>query len=266
MERSPDLSEDFSGDSRSFRPNSKTGIERDRYMPIYVKSVLAAVFLISGLVAVICGLTLMGRAERKISATFLRRTHKGAGAVFLLLFLVISYFCLKYVAEAVDQLSVRAVFHGVLALALLVVLLLKLSLVQFYRQFLRYVPGLGMTVFALSFVVFSTSAGYFFLSSTDSAEAGKRSSTASIANDAQKGRMLFDNKCSFCHHADRRETKIGPGLKDILKREKLPVSGKPATPENITQQLLNPFRDMPSFKSTLSRQEIKDLLAYLSTL
>jgi len=164
-----------------------------------------------------------------------------------------------------DGMSVRAVFHGVLALALLIVLALKLSIVQFYKQFLRYVPGLGMTVFSLAFAVFFTSAGYFFLVTGEPTEAEEPTSEVSVSADAQRGGALFDSKCSFCHYADRTDSKMGPGLKGVLEGEKLPVSGKPAMPENVTQQLLNPYKNMPSFNS-LSEQEIKELVAYLQTL
>ena len=238
-------------------------------MSLYTKSIVAIFFLAAGLVAVICMLTLMGRTERKISATFLRRLHKGAGAVFAVMFLVISYFCIKYVSMMGDQLSVRAVFHGVLALALFIVLALKLSIVQFYKQFLRYVPGLGMTVFALAFVVFCTSAGYFFLKTEYiKAKSKQEISTPPQAvpgGNVKKGAALFDSKCSFCHYADKEMTKFGPGLKNVLKREKLPYSGRPANLENVRQQLRNPISAMPSFAS-LSEQEIAHLLAYLETL
>jgi len=234
-------------------------------MSLYTKSVVAIFFLVFGLIAVICMLTLMGRAERKISATFLRRLHKGAGAVFAVMFLVISYFCLHYVKMLGDDMSVRAVFHGVLALALFILLALKLSVVQFYKQFLRYVPGLGMTVFALAFAVFCTSAGYFFLVTDETTEAKEPTSEVSAPTDIERGQALFDSKCSFCHYADRIDSKMGPGLKGVLKGEKLPYSGRPANSENIRQQLRDPFKNMPSFTS-LSEQEIKDLLAYLQTL
>jgi cytochrome c2 len=215
---------------------------------------------------VICMLTLMGRAERKISATFLRRLHKITGGIFAVLYLVIGYFCLHYVKMLGDGMSTRAVFHGLLALALFVVFALKLSIVQFYKQFLRYVPGLGMTVFALAFAVFFTSAGYFFLMIGQTKEAEKVISETSTPADANRGRALFDNQCSFCHYADRTDSKLGPGLKGVLMQETLPVSGRAATPENVTQQLLDPYQNMPSFRSSLSEQEIEDLLAYLKTL
>lgn len=237
-------------------------------MSFYAKSVVATFFLAVGLVAVICMLTLMGRSERKISATFLRRMHKSAGFVFTVLLLVISYFCIKYVAMMGDQLSARAIFHAVLALALFIVLALKLSIVQFYKQFLRYVPGLGMTVFALAFVVFCTSSGYFFLKTENrkakSEEISKPTKTV-LEGDVEKGAALFDSKCSFCHYADKETTKFGPGLKGVLKRQKLPYSGRPANLENIKKQLRNPISAMPSFAS-FSEQEIADLLVYLETL
>ena len=226
---------------------------------------VAVFFLLLGLVAVLCMLTLMGRAERKTGATFLRRLHKIAGAVFALMYLVISYFCLHYVEMAGEGLSTRAVFHGVLAIALFFVLALKISIVQFYKQFLRYVPGLGMTVFGLALAVFFTSAGYFFLVTGETTGAEEPVSEISEMADAQRGEMLFENQCSFCHYADKADSKLGPGLKGVLRGKTLPASGRPATAENVTQQLLNPYQSMPSFGS-LSEQEIKDLLAYLETL
>lgn len=234
-------------------------------MSLYAKSILAILFLAVGLIAVICMLTLMGRAERKIGATFLRRTHKVAGALFAVMFLVISYFCLHYVEMAGEGISTRAVFHGVLAIALFFVLALKISIVQFYKQFLRYVPGLGMTLFGLAFAVFFTSAGYFFLVTGETTGAEEPVSEVSGMSDAQKGARLFENQCSFCHYADKADSKLGPGLKGVLRAESLPASGRNATAENVTQQLLNPYQSMPSFGS-LSEQEIKDLLAYLETL
>ncbi|MGB7061688.1 MAG: cytochrome c [Candidatus Zixiibacteriota bacterium] len=227
-------------------------------MPLHTKSVVAVFFLLLGLVAIICMLTLMGKAERKIGATFLRRLHKIAGALFAVTFLVISYFCLHYVIMAGEELSTRAVFHGVLALALFFILALKISIVQFYKQFLRYVPGLGMTVFGLAFAVFFTSAGYFFLVTEKTTVAGEADSEVSGPSSVERGQGLFDKQCSFCHYADRTDSKLGPGLKGVLKGENLPASGRPATPENVTRQLLTPYQNMPSF-SSLSEQEIKDL-------
>jgi len=232
------------------------------------KSILAIFFLFAAIIAVITMLSLMGKAERKVNVQILRKMHKSSGFVFAGLLLVISYFCLKYWAMVGDQLSTRAVFHGVLSLTLIIILILKLSIVQFYKQFLRLVPVMGMIVFVLSFVVFSTSAGFFFLRTL-----GARAESSDISEPAQtppqgsaeKGAALFKSKCLSCHYADKEENKHGPGLKNILKKESLPFSKRPANVENIKKQLKTPFLVMPSFVS-LSEQEITDLIAYLKTL
>ncbi len=127
---------------------------------------------------------------------------------------------------------------------------------------------MGMIVFSLSFVVFSTSAGFFFLrilakehESPDISEPAQTPPQGS----AEKGAALFKSKCVSCHFADKEETKHGPGLQNILKKGKLPFSKRPSSIENIKKQLKTPFLTMPSFVS-LSEQEIADLIAYLKTL
>ena len=233
-----------------------------------VKSILAVFFILAALIAVICMLSLMGKAERKVSAQLLRKMHRVAGFVFTGLLLLISYFCLKYWAMVGDQISTRAVLHGVLSLALIIIFILKISIVQYYKQFLRFVPIMGMIVFVLSFTVFSTSAGFFFLrilgARAESSEISELSQTLHQGN-AEKGAALFKSKCLSCHYADKEEIKQGPGLKNILKKERLPFSKRPSSIENIKKQLKTPFLTMPSFVS-LSEQEIADLMAYLKTL
>ncbi len=48
-------------------------------------------------------------------------------------------------------------------MTLLAVLLLKFLTVKTYRQMLRYASSLGMTLFALTLVIFLITAGYFLL-------------------------------------------------------------------------------------------------------
>ena len=79
------------------------------------------------------------------------------------------------------------------------------------------------------------------------------------------GKKLFDGKCGFCHKTNSTEKTIGPGLKGIMKGDKVLVSNKPATPANIVDQLKNPYKNMPSFTS-LSEEEILNVIAYLNTL
>lgn len=237
-------------------------------MSLLAKSVLATVFLGAGLIATLLMLTLMGKSERTASPAALRRLHKLFGAIFLILLLIISFYCLHYVKIARENLSTRAVFHGVLALTLFIVLVLKIAIIQFYREFMRFVPSLGLTVFALAFLVYATSGGYYFLvagSATTVLRVEEAAPTAPSA-DVEEGGALFAQKCSFCHSADTDDERLGPGLMEVLKRETLPSSGRPATAANLREQLLNPYGNMPSFKGRLAEQEIHALLAYLASL
>ncbi len=233
-----------------------------------LKSILGSIFLLAGIASVLSMFILMGKQGLKISAVFLRRFHKITGFVFFILLLVISYFCIKYWIMAGDNISTRAVFHGVLAFVLFIVLIMKILIVQFYKQLLRFAPALGMTIFCMAFVVFSTSAGYYFLRTafvpTEPLEESI-SSPSPLQGRAEKGATIFASKCSSCHFADREEKKAGPGLKGLLDKDTLPSSRRPATIENIKQQIIRPFLAMPAF-TNLPDQDMADLLAYLKTL
>lgn len=87
---------------------------------------------------------------------------------------------------------------------------------------------------------------------------------AFAAGDAAKGKEVFD-QCSVCHNADSTDTKIGPGLKGLFKKDKL-ANGKPATEANVRTQVDEGGNGMPSYKDILSDQEKNDLIAYLKTL
>ncbi len=234
------------------------------------KSILAVFFLITALIALLSMLTMMGKTEKKIKPNTLRKMHKTSGFLFLILLLVISYFCLKYWMKVGDQASIRAVFHGVLAFALIIIFFIKVVVVQFYKHFLKFAPVLGIIVFCLAFVVFSTSAGFYLLRTLCASPASTERSplpltSNKISGSAERGAALYREKCSSCHYADREDTRLGPGLKNLLKKEKLPHSGRPATVENVKEQLIRPIVAMPSF-AKLSEQEMEDLLEYLKIL
>jgi hypothetical protein len=128
-----------------------------------VKTLIAAVLLAAGLTSFLTMTALMGRAGERANAAKLRRLHKWSGTAFLVLLAPLVYLGAHFLRDIGKGLSVRAVFHFVLAALLVVLAILKFLIVRFYRQFLKYAPGLGMTVFVLTLVVFVITAGYFLL-------------------------------------------------------------------------------------------------------
>ncbi len=89
--------------------------------------------------------------------------------------------------------------------------------------------------------------------------------SSSDAETVERGRQLYRQHCLVCHDPESRELAAGHGHKEILQREELPVSGRPATPENVVRVLRQPYDAMPSF-AWLTDEQVEDLLAYLNTI
>ena len=104
---------------------------------LYVKSIVSIFFMIAGLVAFLCMFALMGQPDRKLNPAALRITHRIAGIVFAVLLGVLTYMCIKYIEIVGDRMSVRAVFHGILALGLIAIFAVKIAIVQYYKQFMK---------------------------------------------------------------------------------------------------------------------------------
>ena len=250
-------------------------------MPIFFfKSALALLMFILIFIAMFTMFEIFGRSDKRYNIEKLKKIHKVNGIIFIVLFFVISYLCLDFIINTKTEPSVRAVFHGVFALAVLILLFLKSSFVRFYRQFYDKVQMIGIVVAILSFLMIGTSAGYYFLINKFSndvnvgviaeqkKEAFKESSKIVVRTDPEsiaKGKDLFESKCYFCHEAYSNHYGVGPGHKGILKNPLLPVSKKPATPENVASQIRRPFKDMPAF-TYLSDEEINNIIAFLNTL
>lgn len=95
---------------------------------------------------------------------------------------------------------------------------------------------------------------------------GKKSPVDEVpAGLAAKGAAVFEQNCSVCHFTDSTQTKIGPGLKEVFKRDKFQVSGLKVSEENFRKQLNTPFSKMPPF-GHLSEEQVEGLTAYLKTI
>jgi mono/diheme cytochrome c family protein len=237
-------------------------------MPFLLKSILALFFFVTAIGAAASMFSAMGRAEKKISRKTLTQVHKVFGWLFLVLLLPLLVLGMRYWTRLGNQASFRAVFHALLAWGLIGIVILKVAIVKFYKQFTRLAPVLGMVIVIFAFVVFVISAGFYWvanLSDDKSTPSVIETAEADVEGNAHNGVSLFNALCLSCHRVDSEENKIGPGLKNLLQREKLPYSGRSATIENVKQQLIRPILSMPSF-ARLTGQEMADLLAFLKTL
>ncbi len=93
----------------------------------------------------------------------------------------------------------------------------------------------------------------------------KKEEFKAAKGNALRGRQLFEDQCAICHFPASSEKKIGPGLKAIYRNGKF-ASGKKVDDTSMRAWIENGGVDMPSFKESLTAQQISDLIAYLRTL
>ncbi len=98
-------------------------------------------------------------------------------------------------------------------------------------------------------------------------EMERRKSDAELGLNAQqaRGRHIFDRNCARCHEAYSSRGLQGPSLKGIYKRKYFP-SGLPANDDRMKDVVLMGKAKMPSFRPSISDEELQDLIAYMHTL
>ena len=246
------------------------------------KTLLAVLFIAAGLAAALSMLTLMGKPEKKSGTEALKRTHRVAGWLFTALLAVMAIMGLNHLAATGDTLPLRGVLHWTLASLLAFVLLLKLVVVRFFKQFLKFAPVMGMLVTVLALLVVMVSAVFYVItggnrigspptdtrqaeSSTAGGPADDRADEVALG-DASVGQEVFLINCAGCHNHDSADPRIGPGLAGLFDRERLTLGDRPVTRATVRSQIVDPLGTMPSFDGFLSDSELDDLVAYLETL
>ncbi len=131
-----------------------------------VKTVLASVVTALAFYQVF----MMVIAYKKLRLPFLRPevasfSHRSVGDSILLITVLVGYMCLGYfgvedgIEHARDDETTRAAVHVVASFLLLGVLALKILILKRAPRLFRYVPLLGLSVFALLLVTWATSGG-----------------------------------------------------------------------------------------------------------
>ena len=256
-------------------------------LSFFYKSLVSLFMIPVAIVALFTMFEIFGRDTIKYNVTRLKLLHRVNGLIFIILFLYLSYLCLNFLMATKVELSSRVTFHSVFSLAIITLLAVKISFIKFYKKFYGQARILGLVVAITTFGMVGTSGIYYLLVSefgTDNMVANAMQSkmegpvqtaenmdtpgipllkTDSVS--IERGKVLFEESCAFCHDPNSLNSLVGPGLKDILKNPTLPSTKRPSTPENIVSQLKIPYKRMPSF-SNLSQKNITDLIAFLNTL
>ncbi len=253
----------------------------------FIKSILALAMVVLAVIAMISMLEVLGIKSRDYDTLKTMTMHRWAGRIYFIIFAVVTYYCLVYIASSRAELTARSALHGTTATLIVVLMGLKLLFMKRYREFYSSIKYIGILMVVLTFVMSGSSGGYYLVVSkfgTDSTfdkiiqykQTSGRDGGSSISPEnsipvkidresKNRGKKLFDAKCIFCHDPESITDKVGPGLKGIMQNDVLPASGRPADPVNIINQLRKPLNRMPSFEY-LTEEEVADVLSYLNTL
>ena len=233
-------------------------------MTLMTKSILSLFLVGLAIVNLVTMLEVLGRPDGKRSdPKRLRLIHRVCGYVFIGLFLVLSYFCLVILRGMGHEPPSRVALHGLLSVTAFLVLSIKIALVRFYKKYYTMAVPLGLMVFVLTLSTTAISTGYYFTM--------RGTTTVTIPSDTEEtlvreGVIFFNERgCADCHHADRTDPKIGPGLKGLFDLDRMPVSGWEMSEDSLRKQIKTPFRAMPPY-ADLTGEEMDALVAFLRTL
>jgi hypothetical protein len=164
-------------------------------------SILGVIFVVIGFAALLLMLELQGFSKERINRKALVRFHKIFGYVFTIIFIFMLVGMISRTEGVPTEFSPRIILHIVFALALGVILCLKLLAVRRYKRMVHWIMGFGVIIFILAFLLNAITAGYFFLFSGASPEVRK----IQEVNDSLvvKGGELVQKKCTLCHNLDR---------------------------------------------------------------
>jgi cytochrome c553 len=242
-------------------------------MQLALSLTLGLLFLVTAFAAVFLMFHLWGYPFDKATRTSaappaLMRLHRVLGWVYLILYIVMMSEMVPRLWEYQVELPPRTVVHMILGITIGVVLLIKISILRFFRHLEEWMPALGVTLLSCTILLSGLSVPFALreFSLARSAVGGgvysdeNRERVAKLLPQAemppeadlaalvqvtalQEGREVLSTKCVVCHD-----------LKTILVQPRTP-SGWWKTVERMASK--------PSFSEPMTEQELYVVTAYL---
>ena len=194
-----------------------------------VSAVFGVIFVVAGCAAVwlIFDASRMSHDGSKRERAL--RLHRLAGYAFVALFCVMTWFMVLRVRDQQEELSMRSLFHVLVALVLAPLLTVKILIARRYKSYHSSLVPLGLTIFVLGFVLVSSTAGPYLFRRVTMQEISLQSIDMGRAKiDMQSSEDLMQKRCSRCHNLDRvvgARKDAQAWLETINRMRALPGSG-----------------------------------------
>lgn len=105
----------------------------------------------------------------------------------------------------------------------------------------------------------------FFVAGCGPNRADESDAQLGLSAQESAGRQVFNERCASCHYPYSSSSLHGPGLDRLYRKKYLP-SGLPANDRFVTQTIVSGRGMMPAEGSTLTDEQLRELIAYLHTL
>jgi ferredoxin-NADP reductase len=171
---------------------------------ISISLLFGALFVILGALNV----WLIFHASRALAAERMSqrliKAHRVGGYMFIALFFLMSYFMAERTSNELDELSMRALVHVLVAMSLAPLLFVKVLIARYYKTYYSALTSLGLLIFCLAFLLVVLTAGPYLLRATSAKDISPATTNASSQPiDLRESEALMQKKCSHCHTLDR---------------------------------------------------------------
>lgn len=161
-----------------------------------MSTILSLLFLVLGAAAVS---TMMLKLGRQSTNRTLLIIHRVAGWSFACVFVVMSAVMTERMTRHWEPLSPLNTAHSTLAVALLLLLILKLVIPRFFPGLAKHLFLLGIATFLLAFTLVGISAGHYLVLKIRKIPYISHNDLSNTELDAQRGKQFLIVKCATCH-------------------------------------------------------------------
>lgn len=207
-------------------------------MSPFTSTILSIIFLVAGAVAVYTMSALQGAKVTNTKAYKL--VHMVAGWVFAALFLVIFFFMAARVRIYWEESSPRISIHVALSMALLALVIVKVSIKRLFPLLGKHYFMLGILTYSLSFAMVGITAGYYIIWRYEERSVASQEKLGVDMLELNLGKELFIEKCTTCHLLKEIMTPRSPGAWAKVVSEMIEIAEpriKPAEGEQILNYL-----------------------------